>query len=291
MTTSTLEIVPEIFDAGIYNRFASELRYVITDMICRSGSGHIGGALSLVEILVTLYYRSIKINPAEPKWEERDRFILSKGHAAPVLYATLAYRGFFPKSWLATLNADGTKLPSHADARTVPGIDMTTGSLGQGLSAACGMALAAKRDSKLHHVFCVIGDGESNEGQNWEAALFAPHHHLDNLIVITDYNKLQIDGFTSEVLNLEPLAEKWKAFNWNVLEMNGHDWDEIYCTFEKAKQNRNKKPTMIIAHTIKSKGCKIVENAVGSHNIKVPDRKTHEQYLAAIDGGPFELPY
>ena len=281
----------EEFQRENMDRFASELRYVITDMICRSGSGHIGGALSLVEIMMTLYDRSMNIDPANPKWEDRDRLVLSKGHAAPVLYATLAYRDFFPKSWLATLNADGTKLPSHADGRTVPGIDMTTGSLGQGLSAACGMALAAKKDGKKHHVFCIIGDGESNEGQNWEAALFASHWKLDNLIAITDYNKLQIDGTTTEVLNLEPLTDKWAAFGWNVLEMNGHDWDDIYHKIEQAKALNNGKPVMLIAHTIKAKGCTILENQVGSHNIKVPDRKSHDQHLAAIVGGPFELPY
>ena len=274
-----------------YDALAAELRYVITDMICRSGSGHVGGALSLVEILITLYYRTMNTDPANPKWDDRDRFVLSKGHAAPVLYAVLAYKGFFPKNWLGTLNADGTKLPSHADARTVPGIDMTTGSLGQGLSAACGMALAAKKSGKKHHVFCIIGDGETNEGQNWEAAMFAPHHKLDNLVAITDYNKLQIDGLTTDVLDLEPLTEKWKAFGWNVLEMNGHDWDELNRTLDEAKNTRNGKPTMIIAHTIKAKGCKLVENTAGSHNVKVPDRKTHDEFLAAMTNGPFELPY
>ncbi|MDR1384526.1 MAG: transketolase [Planctomycetaceae bacterium] len=274
-----------------FDRLAAELRYVVTDMICRSGSGHIGGALSLVEIILTLYYRVMKIDPNNPQWTERDRLVLSKGHAAPILYAVLAYRGFFPKSWLGTLNADGTKLPSHADARTVPGIDMTTGSLGQGLSAASGMALAAKKDGRANNVYCIIGDGETNEGQNWEAALFAPHQKLDNLIAVTDYNKLQIDGFTADILDLEPLAEKWRAFGWNVLEMFGHDQNDIRRTFLHAKSLRNGKPTMIIAHTIKAYGNKILENAAGSHNIKVPDSQTHEQHLAALSGDAFTLPY
>ena len=281
----------EEFNKEKCDRMASELRYVVTDMICRSGSGHIGGALSLVEILVTLYDRTMNVDPKTPKWNGRDRLVLSKGHAAPVLYAVLAYSGFFPKSWLGTLNADGTKLPSHADERTVPGVDMTTGSLGQGLSAAAGMALAAKKDGLTHHVFCIIGDGESNEGQNWEAAMFAPHQKLDNLVAITDYNKLQIDGTTSEILELEPLADKWKAFSWNVLEMDGHDWTAIYDTLEQAKAFKNGKPTMIIAHTIKAKGCSLVENQAGSHNIKVPDKKSHDNYLAAMVDGPFSLPY
>lgn len=291
MSTKYVESKKESFESADFDRLAGELRYVVTDMICRSGSGHIGGALSLVEILVTLYYRSMKIDPQDPKRADRDRLVLSKGHAAPVLYAVLSYRGFFEKKWLGTLNADGTKLPSHADARTVPGIDMTTGSLGQGLSAACGMALAAKRDEKDHHVFCIIGDGESNEGQNWEAALFAAHNKLDNLVAITDYNKLQIDGFTSEVLDLEPLCDKWAAFGWNVLEMDGHDWGIVYDTIERAKQLQNARPTMIIAHTIKAKGCALVENVAGSHNIKVADQKAHDQYLASLSEGPFALPY
>jgi len=286
-----MNIKKEEFQQEKMDRLASELRYVITDMICRSGSGHIGGALSLVEIMMTLYYRSMNTDPNNPKWENRDRLVLSKGHAAPVLYTTLAYSGFFPKDWLGTLNADGTKLPSHADGRTVPGIDMTTGSLGQGLSAACGMALAAKKDGKNHHVFCIIGDGESNEGQNWEAAMFASHQKLDHLIAITDYNKMQIDGTTAEILDLEPLTDKWAAFGWNVLEMDGHDWNDLFNKIEKAKSLKNCKPTMLIAHTIKAKGCTMIENQVGSHNIKVPDRKSHDQYLAAIVGGPFELPY
>ncbi|MDR3234613.1 MAG: transketolase [Planctomycetaceae bacterium] len=270
---------------------AAELRYVITDMICRSGSGHLGGALSLVEILITLYWRAMSIDPKNPHWEDRDRLVLSKGHAAPVLYVVLAYKNFFPKQELGTLNADGTNLPSHADARTVPGIDMTTGSLGQGLSAASGMALAAKRDGKKHHIFCIIGDGESNEGQNWEAALFAPHHKLDNLIAITDYNKLQIDGFTADVLDLEPLGEKWKTFGWNVFDVHGHHWDELEKTLSLAKALDNGKPTMIIAHTIKAKDCPLIENQPGSHNIKIPDRETHHQYLASLTGGAFPLPY
>jgi len=279
------------FQPQEFDRLAAELRYVITDMICQSGSGHIGGALSLVEVLMTLYYRSMNVKPDDPQWRNRDRLVLSKGHAAPVLYAVLAYKGFFPKTWLGTLNADGTKLPSHADARTVPGIDMTTGSLGQGLSAACGMAIAAKKEERANRVFCIIGDGESNEGQNWEAAMFAAHQKLDNLIALTDYNKLQIDGFTSEILDLEPLADKWQAFGWNVLEVDGHDWENLYDTIEKAKDLKNGKPTMILAHTVKAKGYTVLENTVGSHNIKVPDQKSHEKYLAAVTGGPFALPY
>ena len=280
----------EQFDRSEFDRLAAEWRYVITDMICRSGSGHLGGALSLVEIIMTLYYRVMNIDPANPRKADRDRLVLSKGHAAPVLYTALAYKGFFPSSWLSTLNADGTKLPSHADARMVPGIDATTGSLGQGLSFACGAALGAKMNGKNHRVFCIIGDGESNEGQNWEAAMFAAHKKLDHLIAITDYNKLQIDGFTSEVLDLEPLADKWRAFGWEVFEMDGHDWDAIYDTIKKASAVKGK-PSMIIAHTIKGKGCCEIINKPESHNIKVPDQASYDKYINALEEKDFKLPY
>jgi len=280
----------EVFDQKKEDRMAAEWRYIITDMICRSGSGHIGGALSIVEILQTLYFRIMNVDPKNPKWEERDRLVLSKGHAAPVLYMALAEKGFFPKTWLKTLNADGTRLPSHADARTVPGIDATTGSLGQGLSVASGMAYAAKLSNAKHNVFCIIGDGESNEGQNWEAALFAAHNKLDHLVAITDYNRLQIDGSTDSILNLEPLTDKWKAFGWEVFEMDGHNFNDIYETLKKAVAIQGK-PAMVIAHTIKAKGCSIVEGMASSHNIKVPDQKAYDSYLAALEVQDVELPY
>lgn len=269
------------FDRAEFDRMAAEWRYVITDMICRAGSGHLGGALSLVEIVMTLYYRIMRTDPANPRWNDRDRLVLSKGHAAPVLYLALAYQGFIPMAWLKTLNADGTRLPSHADARCVPGIDMTTGSLGQGLSCACGAAYAARLEGKKHRVFCIIGDGESNEGQNWEAAMFAGHHKLDNLVAITDYNKLQIDDFTDTLLSLEPLCDKWRAFGWEVFEMNGHDWDSIHDTLNAAIAVRGK-PAMIIAHTIKAKGSCLVENKPESHNIKVPDQATYDKFMGSL---------
>lgn len=280
----------EVFDKKKADRMAFEWRYIITDMICRSGSGHIGGALSIVEILHTLYYRIMNVDPDNPKWSGRDRLVLSKGHAAPALYMALAEKGFFPKTWLKTLNLDGTKLPSHADARTVPGIDATTGSLGQGLSVACGMSFAARINKKDHNVFCIIGDGESNEGQNWEAGMFAAHNKLDNLVAITDYNKLQIDGTTDEILSLEPLVDKWKAFGWEVFEMNGHDWDDVYNTLKAAREVKGK-PSMVIAHTIKAKGCSIVEGTAGSHNIKVPDQAAYEKFMNALEAQDVELPY
>jgi transketolase len=278
------------FDKKQADQIAAEWRYIITDMICRAGSGHIGGALSLVDIMYTLYYRCMNVDPANPKMDDRDRLVLSKGHAAPVLYVALAYKGFFPAKLLGTMNADGTTLPSHADARTVVGIDATTGSLGQGLSVGCGLAVAAKKDGRKNHVFCIIGDGETNEGQNWEAGMFAAHHKLDNLIAITDYNKFQIDGSTDEILSLEPLADKWRAFGWEVFEMNGHDWDDMYNKIEAAKKVTGK-PAMIIAHTIKAKGCSVVENTAGSHNVKVGNQADYDKYMGALELHTMELPY
>jgi transketolase len=268
---------------------AKEFRYVITDMICRAGSGHLGGSLSLVEIVTTLYYRIMNVKPDNPQWEDRDRLVLSKGHAGPVLYVVLAYLGFFPKGWLKTLNQNGTNLPSHVDHNKTPGIDMTAGSLGQGLSCACGMAYAAKLNKKSYNVFCIIGDGESNEGQIWEAAMFAGHNKLDNLIVICDYNKMQIDGKTDDVVTLEPLADKWRAFNFEVFEMDGHNWDNIYSTINKAIAVKGK-PSMIIANTIKGKGNAEVENKVASHNIKINNQEDYEKYMKGL-GYTIQLPY
>ncbi len=271
------------------DELAREFRFVITDMICRSGSGHIGGALSLVETVISLYWRIMKVNPDEPRWDGRDRLILSKGHAGPVLYAALAYRGYFPMQWLTTLNQDGTMLPSHVDQIRTPGIDITAGSLGQGLSCAAGAALASKIDKKNHNVFCIIGDGESDEGQVWEAAMFAGHRKIDNLIAITDYNKMQIDGTTDEVVTLEPIVDKWRAFNWEVFEMDGHDWDDINKKISAAIAVTGK-PAMIIAHTVKGRGNTAVEGQVGSHNIKVGDKTAYEKYIKAL-GYECKLPY
>ncbi len=286
MNTHKSDYTQEEFDT-----MARDFRYIITDMICRSGSGHLGGALSLVEILITLYYRGIlNVHPQEPDWEQRDRLVLSKGHAGPVLYTALAFRGFFPKEWLCSLNHNGTRLPSHVDQNQTPGVDMTAGSLGQGLSCACGIALAAKLGARPHRTFCIIGDGESNEGQIWEAALFAAHHQLDNLVAICDYNRLQIDGFTKDVLDLEPLPAKWRAFGWETFEMDGHDWDDIYDTLHKSLAVQGK-PAMIIAHTVKAKGNSEFENKAECHNIKVPDKATHDRYLRGLACQHIELPY
>jgi len=271
------------------NRLAAEFRHIVTDIICRSGSGHIGGSLSLVEILITLYWRVMRVDPADPQWEERDRLVLSKGHAGPVLYTALAYKGYFPVEELVTLNADDTRLPSHCDMLRTPGLDMTAGSLGQGLSAAVGMALGLRLDERESRVFCIIGDGESDEGQIWEAAMFAGHHKLDNLIAITDYNGLQVDGPTKEILGLEPLADKWRAFGWEAMEVAGHDWDDLNDTLTWAGAMQGK-PKMIIARTCKGKGIPALENRTESHNVKVPDEETYQRYVDPVRLEDFTWP-
>jgi transketolase len=278
------------FNKEEFDRMAAEWRYIITDMICRAGTGHLGGCMSLVEIVLSLYYRILNIDPSNPKWSERDRLIVSKGHAAALIYVALAYKGFFPTSLLKTLKADGSTMDTHCNASKTPGVEMSTGALGQGISCAVGFALAAKLDNKKHRVFCIIGDGESQEGQVWEAAMFAAHNKLDNLVVITDYNKLQIDGFIRDVVDLEPLADKWRAFGWEVFEMDGHDWDSIYTTINNAAKTKGK-PAMIIAHTIKGKGCCGIENTRQSHNIKVTDKGTYEKYMSLLYEKDFSLPY
>jgi transketolase len=277
------------WDNNTANEVAKEYRYVITDMICKAGCGHLGGALSLVEIIMTLYYRIMRVRPEEPRWPDRDRLILSKGHAGPVLYTALAYKGFFPLQWLATMNQNGTNLPSHVDQLKTPGVDMTAGSLGQGLSCACGVALAAKLDGKKHRTFCIIGDGESDEGQIWEAAMSAAHYKLDNLVTITDRNRMQIDGTTDEILPLGPLADKWRAFGWEVFEVKGHDWDDIDDGLRKAIAVQGK-PAMIIAHTVKGKGNAVVENLVDSHHVRVSDRVDYDKFMNGL-GYTLPLPY
>jgi len=278
------------FDRKKFDRLAQEIRYITTDMICRYGQGHLGGSLGLAEIVITLYYRIMNIRPADPEWEERDRLVLSKGHCGPILYTTLAYKGFFPRSWLGTLNVDGTRLPSHVDQNRTPGIDMTAGSLGQGLSCACGIALAGKMNKKDYRTFCIIGDGESNEGQIWEAALFVSHNRLDNLLVMCDYNKLQIDGFTEDVLSLEPLTEKWRSFGWEVFEMDGHDWDDVYTKIREAMAVKGR-PSMIIAHTIKCRGNRLLENKPECHYVRVPDKATYRKIMDGLVHKDVQLPY
>ena len=254
--------------------FAEKIRTNTILCIARLGVGHIGGALSIVELLAYLYGSEMKYKVDDPNWEDRDQLVLSKGHAGPALYSTLALCGFFPTEWLDTLNQGGTRLPSHCDRTKTPGIDMSTGSLGQGLSSACGLALSNKISKKDNRVFAVIGDGETNEGQNWEAAMFASQFKLGNLIAFTDCNGLQLDGTTDCVMSLGDISSRWESFGWNVAKCNGHDFKEIDAAVKTAGGD---KPTMIILETIKGKGMSDFENQAGSHNAPV----TVEQAIKA----------
>jgi transketolase len=245
------------------------------------GVGHIGGCLSVVEVLAALYFEEMNIDPKQPKMAGRDRFVCSKGHAGPAVYATLANRGYFDKKELLTLNQGGTNLPSHCDMNRTTGIDMTTDSLGQGFSCAVGVALGSKLENDGATIYALIGDGESQEGQIWEAAMFASSKKLDNLIAFTDYNKMQIDGTVAEVNDIAPLTDKWAAFGWNVIDVkDGNDVDEVLAACKKAKTNRGSgKPTMVILNTRKGCGVKWIEElGVSNHNTNV----TAEQAEAAI---------
>lgn len=259
--------------------FAKEIRKKTIYTIGKLGVGHIGGALSLVEVMALLYGAEMRVDPRNPSWKERDLLVLSKGHAGPVLYATLALKGFFPESWLDTLNQGGTNLPSHCDRNRTPGVDMTTGSLGQGLSAACGMALSLKLDQNPATVYAIIGDGESQEGQNWEAAMFASQYQLNNLIAFTDYNHLQIDGTTDEVMSLGDLKGKWTSFGWFTQEVDGHDLVAMHAAIDMAKAQN--KPSMIILNTIKGKGAAFCEGQCGSHNMPV-SMETAQEAIKAL---------
>jgi len=244
---------------------AKEVRKSILKMIYKAQSGHPGGSLSAADIVTTLYFQLMKINPQKPDWEDRDRFILSKGHACPVLYATLALRGYFPTKVTDTLRCLGSQCQGHPDMTKLPGLDATTGALGEGLSIGVGMALVGKLDKKNYNIYVMIGDGESQEGQIWEAGMSASKYKLNNLIVFTDYNKIQVDGFVNQVMPLEPLKGKWEAFGWHVQEINGHHIDEIISAVENTKKVSNK-PHMIIAHTIKGKGVSFMENRPEWHS-------------------------
>jgi len=261
-------------------RVANTLRQDIISMLVTSKSGHPGGSLSAAEIVSTLFFHEMRINPQDPRWTDRDRFVLSKGHAAPVLYAALAEKGYFPKEELQGLRQTGHMLQGHPDMKKTPGVDMSTGSLGQGLSAANGMALAGKLDGKDYQVFALLGDGEVAEGQIWEAAMAAAHYKLDNVTVILDLNGLQIDGATDSVMCSAPLAEKWRAFCWHVIEVDGHDVDALLAAFAEAKQVKGK-PSIIIAKTVKGKGVSFMENAAGWHG-NAPSVEQGEQALKEL---------
>ncbi len=263
---------------------AAKIRQGVIVGTYNAKSGHPGGSLDIAEILSYLYFAEMNIDPKDPKKADRDRLVLSKGHAAPALYAALAERGFFPVEDLATLRKPDSYLQGHPNMNTVPGVDMSTGSLGQGFSAACGMALASKFQGNKFRVYTILGDGEIEEGQVWEAAMFAGDKKLSCLTAFVDYNGLQIDGTIGEVNSAEPIADKFKAFNWNVIEIDGADFDEIEKAVNKAK-SETEKPTCIVAKTLKGKGVSYMEGSVGWHG-KAPNA---EEYKQAMDELAAEL--
>ncbi|MDQ7794216.1 MAG: transketolase [bacterium] len=272
MTATTAEELGELRD------LCRRVRIHILRMIGEAGSGHPGGSLSAVEILVSLYFRVLRVKPGEPDWSDRDRFILSKGHAAPALYACLAERGYFDPAELLTLRRTGSRLQGHPDRTLTPGVEASTGSLGQGLSLAVGMALAGQLDGASWRVFTLLGDGESQEGQVWEAAMAAAHYRLENLTAFLDHNRLQIDGPVTEVLSPEPVAEKWEAFGWRVLAVDGHDPAAI---IEACRSPAGGRPTMIVAETVKGKGVSYMEGRAEWHG-KAPDAGQLAQALAEL---------
>lgn len=256
---------------------AAQIRLDILEEVHAASSGHPGGSLSIAEIITYLYFEEMNVDPANPAWEDRDRFVLSKGHTAPALYAALAEKGFFSRDELKKLRQVDSFLQGHPDMKGTPGIDMSTGSLGLGFSTACGMALAAKIDNKDYRTYTIVGDGESEEGQIWEAAMFAAHYKLDNLCVVLDWNGLQIDGPVTEVMNPTPHDKKLEAFGFHVIAIDGHDFDAIEAAFKEAKTVKGK-PTAIIAKTIKGKGVSFMEDQVGWHGSAPND----EQYAQAV---------
>ena len=259
---------------------ATKIRMGILDGVHAAASGHPGGSLSSADIMTYLYFSEMNVDPANPKWADRDRFVLSKGHAAPVLYSTLANRGFFPVEELLTLRQADSRLQGHPDMKHIPGVDMTTGSLGQGISAAVGMALAAKIDGKDYRTYTIVGDGESEEGQVWEALMFAARHDLDNLCVVFDYNGLQIDGPIADIVNPAPYEGKLSAFGFHVITIDAHDFDQIANAFAEAKTVKGK-PTAIVANSVKGKGVSFMENQVKWHG-SAPNDAQYEQAIAEL---------
>ena len=260
---------------------ANNIRKSIIEEVYSAASGHPGGSLSAADILTVLYFYQMNIDPKDPKNENRDRFVLSKGHASPVLYATLAERGYFSKEELKSFRKLGSMLQGHPDMKGVPGVDMSTGSLGQGLSAANGMALASKIDSKGYRVYALLGDGEIEEGQIWEAAMTSSHYKLDNLCVIIDNNNLQIDGSVDNVMNVYPIDEKFRSFGFEVFTVDGNNIDELIAVFEKVKTVKGK-PTAIVAKTVKGKGVSFMENQVGWHG-KAPKEEEYNQAMEELN--------
>jgi transketolase len=262
-------------------KIAKEIRKDIINMTAEAGSGHPGGSLSSVEIMVSLYFHVMDHNPEDHKWEHRDRFVLSKGHVCPALYSTLARRGYFHPDELLTLRKLGSRLQGHLDRKKLPYLETSCGSLGQGLSIAVGMAIGFRMDKRNQRVYCLMGDGECDEGQIWEAAMTGAHYRLDNLCGIVDVNGLQIDGFTKDVMNLEPLADKWRAFGWNVIEVDGHILEEVIKAFGEASKFKGK-PTVILANTVKGKGISFMEHRAEWHG-KAPTREEAETALKELE--------
>ena len=262
-------------------KMANEIRKDIVTAVHSAKSGHPGGSLSSADIFTYLYFEEMNVDPANPKWEDRDRFVLSKGHVAPGLYSTLAEKGYFPKEDLKTLRHTGSYLQGHPDMKHIPGIDMSSGSLGQGVSAAVGMAAAGKYDKKDYRVYTLTGDGEIQEGQIWEAAMWAGHRKLDNLVVIVDNNNLQIDGSVEDVCSPYPIDKKLQAFNFHVTNIDGNDFDQIRAAFKEARETMGM-PTAIIAKTVKGKGVSFMENAAGWHG-KAPNDEEYEIAMADLE--------
>lgn len=265
---------------------ATQSRKLILEMLEKAGNGHPGGSLSAIDIITTLFFNEMKVDPKNPEWDNRDRFVLSKGHGVPALYATLAYRGYFKPEDTMSLRQLGSNFQGHPDRVRMPAVEASTGSLGQGLSVAQGMAIAAKLDGKDYRVYCLMGDGETQEGQVWEALMSAGNYKLNNLCVFLDANKYQIDGQTKDVMDIEPLEEKVKAFKWNVIRIDGHDMDQILKAL-KAARAETTKPTMIIADTIKGKGVSYMENVNKWHGVS-PTKEELKKALEELSGEELE---
>lgn len=264
-------------------KIATKIRINSIEQVYSAQSGHPGGSLSCADILSVLYFECMNIDVSNPKWENRDRFVLSKGHCSPALYGTLAEKGFFPKEDLIRFRQIDSYLQGHPDMKEIPGVDISTGSLGQGISAACGIALSGKTDNKTYKVYALLGDGEIEEGQVWEATMCAAHYKLDNLIAFLDHNGLQIDGKITNVMSPEPVVDKFKAFGWNVIIIDGHDIEQIIGAVNQAKSTVDK-PTMIIANTIKGKGVSFMENEASWHG-SAPNEEQYKQAMEDLNNG------
>ena len=260
---------------------ARKIRIDIIKMLTEAGSGHPGGSLSIADILTVLYFHKMRHDPKNPEWDERDRFVLSKGHGVPAQYAVLAKSGYFSEEELISLRKTGSRLQGHPDRSRLPGLEASTGSLGQGLSIAVGMAVAGKMDKKNYRIYCLIGDGESQSGQIWEAAMCAAKYKLDNLTAVLDYNKIQLDDRVNIVMEIEPVKDKWKSFGWNVMEIDGNDIPKIIDALDDAEKVKGK-PTIIIAHTVKGKGVSYMEDSVDWHG-KAPSKELAEQAIKELE--------